>query len=70
MNYVLDVEELLMKQLSGLKHLIEERERSLKDYKIECEECDEITYVASYKEPTFCSMCGRRAEPEEVESSE
>ena len=42
----------------------------LKDYKIECEECDETTYVASYKEPTFCSICGRRAEPEEVESSE
>jgi len=42
----------------------------LKDYKIECEECDEITYVASYKEPKYCPSCGRRAEPEEVESFE
>tara|TARA_B100000965_G_scaffold324800_1_gene286879 strand:- start:1111 stop:1254 length:144 start_codon:yes stop_codon:yes gene_type:complete len=44
-----------------------ERERSLKDYEIECEECDETTYVASYKKPTFCPVCGRRAEAEEVQ---
>ena len=67
MNYVLDVEELLMKQLSGSKHLIKERERSLKDYEIECEECDNISYVASEEKPKYCSLCGRRAEPEEVD---
>ena len=64
---VLVVEELLMKELSGSKHLIKERERSLKDYEIECEECDELSYIASEKEPTFCPICGRRAEAKEVE---
>lgn len=62
-----DAVELLMRQLSGLKHQMRERERSLKDYEIECEECDETTYVASYKKPTFCPVCGRRAEAEEVQ---
>jgi len=42
----------------------------LKDYQIECEECDETSYVAAYKEPTYCPNCGRRAEPEEVEKIE
>ena len=56
-----------MKQLSGLKHLIKERERSLKDYKIECEECDNESYVASLEKPKYCALCGRRAEAEEVE---
>jgi len=38
----------------------------LKDYQIDCEECDETTYVASYVKPKYCPVCGRRAEPEEV----
>jgi|TARA_B100000073_G_scaffold311675_1_gene284910 uncharacterized OB-fold protein len=42
----------------------------LKDYKIECEECDEVTYVAFYKQPKYCPNCGRRAEAEEVEEHE
>ena len=48
-------------------HLIRERERSLKDYEIECEECDELSYIASEKKPAFCPICGRRAEAKEVE---
>jgi len=56
-----------MKLQSGSKHLMKERERSLKDYEVECEECDETTYVASYEKPIFCPMCGRRVEAEEVE---
>lgn len=47
-----------------------ERERFLKDYQIECEECDETSYVASEKEPRYCPMCGRRAEAYEVEKYE
>ena len=67
MTHAQDVEELLMKQLSGSKHPIKERERSLKDYEIECEECDNVSYVASEEKPIFCSICGRRAEAKEVE---
>ena len=67
MTHAQDVEELLMKQLSSSKHLTKERERSLKDYEIECEECDNVSYVASEEKPIFCSICGRRAEAEEVE---
>ena len=69
MKYVLDVEELLRKQLSGSKHLIKEREKSLKDYQIECEECYETSFVAAQEEPLYCPMCGRRVEPEEVDKS-
>jgi len=39
----------------------------LKDYEIECEECDNVSYVASEEKPIFCSICGRRAEAKEVE---
>jgi hypothetical protein len=42
----------------------------LKDYEIECEECDNISYIASEEKPKYCSLCGRRAEPEEVTSAE
>ena len=30
------------------------------EYRIECQECAEITYVSSEDEPAFCPMCGRR----------
>ena len=63
------VVEPLKKLQSGSKHLKQERERSLKDYEIECEECDETTYVASYEKPIFCPICGRRVEAEEVENA-
>ena len=39
----------------------------MKDYQIECEECDEVTYVASYKEPKYCPICNNKIEAEEVE---
>tara|TARA_Y100001972_G_C7417760_1_gene216048 strand:+ start:264 stop:398 length:135 start_codon:yes stop_codon:yes gene_type:complete len=40
----------------------------LKDYQIDCEECDETSYVAAYQKPVYCPICGRRAEAEEVQS--
>jgi len=42
----------------------------LKYYQIDCEECDETTYVGSYKEPIFCPVCGEKIEAEEVQSME
>tara|TARA_B100000424_G_scaffold45531_1_gene31353 strand:+ start:270 stop:434 length:165 start_codon:yes stop_codon:yes gene_type:complete len=52
--------------------MLREKEGSkfLKDYQIECEECDETSYVAAYQEPVFCPICGRRAEAEEVQPME
>ena len=47
-----------------------ERKKSLEDYQIECEECDETSYVASEQKPQFCPMCGRRASAEEVFNTE
>jgi len=55
---------------NGQLHLKRERSRFLKDYQIECEECDETSFVAAYKEPTYCPNCGRRVEVEKIESSE
>jgi len=34
------------------------------EFIVECEECESVTYVLSYDEPKFCSICGRRAEVE------
>ena len=34
------------------------------DYVVECEECEETSYVAAYQTPKFCPVCGRRAEIE------
>tara|TARA_B100000900_G_scaffold296768_1_gene255340 strand:- start:915 stop:1046 length:132 start_codon:yes stop_codon:yes gene_type:complete len=39
----------------------------LKDYQIECEECDEVSYVASYKEPKYCPICNNKIEAKEVD---
>jgi rubrerythrin len=30
-------------------------------------ECDELSYIASEIPPSFCPICGRRAEAQEVE---
>ena len=29
-------------------------------YRIECQECAEVSYVTSGAEPEFCPSCGRR----------
>jgi rRNA maturation endonuclease Nob1 len=34
------------------------------DYRIECEECEEVSYITIDAEPTFCPHCGRRADAE------
>jgi rRNA maturation endonuclease Nob1 len=42
----------------------------MKEYRIECEECDNVTTVLSQytvDEPEFCPMCGRRQDVEEIE---
>ena len=53
---------------NGQQHLKKERKKFLKDYQIDCEECYETSFVASYKKPVYCPICGRRAEAEEVQS--
>ena len=53
---------------NGQQHPGKERKKFLKDYQIDCEECYETSFVASYKEPLYCPICGRRAEAEEVQS--
>jgi predicted nucleic acid-binding Zn ribbon protein len=45
----------------------------MKAYKIECEECDNVTSVLSEyteDEPAFCPMCGRRQDATEIEDAE
>lgn len=37
----------------------------MKEYRIECEECDSESIVLSYDEPEFCPICGRRTDVEE-----
>ena len=61
------MEEPLRKLLSGLVQREKEGSKYLKDYQIECEECDEVSYVASYKEPKYCPICNSKIEAEEVE---
>ena len=61
------MEELLKKLLSGQVQREKEGSKYLKDYQIECEECDEVSYVASYKEPKYCPICNSKIEAEEVE---
>ena len=53
---------------NGQQHLKKERKKFLKDYQIDCEECYETSFVASYKKPVYCPIWGRRAEAEEVQS--
>ncbi len=61
------MEEPLRKLLSGPVQREKEGSKYLKDYQIECEECDEVSYVASYKEPKYCPICNNKIEAEEVE---
>lgn len=34
------------------------------DFRIECEECEAVTYITSQDAPEFCPMCGRRSAAE------
>jgi len=61
------VEGPLKKLLSGQAQREKEGSKYLKDYQIECEECDEVSYVASYKEPKYCPICNSKIDAEEVE---
>jgi rRNA maturation endonuclease Nob1 len=31
------------------------------EFRIECEECEEVTHIIANDSPEFCPMCGRRA---------
>ena len=31
------------------------------DHRIECEECENTSFVGSFEEPMYCPICGRRA---------
>ena len=33
----------------------------MKEYIVECEECESVTFVNSYDKIAFCPTCGRRA---------
>ena len=37
---------------------------------IECEECDNVSYVKSYNEVCFCHICGMMTEPERQDDIE
>ncbi len=62
------MEDQHKKLQNGLLRPKKERSKYLKDYQIDCEECEETSYVAAYDKPKFCPLCGRRAEPEEVDN--
>lgn len=34
------------------------------EFKIECEECEDTTFVSANDSPEFCPMCGRRVNAE------
>ena len=36
------------------------------EFKIECRECGELTYVQAESLPEYCPMCGRRTEAESI----
>lgn len=45
----------------------------MREYRVECEECDNVsTILTQYTvdEPSFCPMCGRRQDIEEVEDED
>jgi Zn finger protein HypA/HybF involved in hydrogenase expression len=40
------------------------------EFKIECHECGELTYVQAESLPEYCPMCGRRTEAESIMQDE
>lgn len=36
----------------------------MKEYRVDCEECESSTEVFAYSKPEFCPICGRRADVE------
>jgi len=34
------------------------------EFRIECEECEEVTHIIANDSPEFCPMCGRRSHAE------
>ena len=40
------------------------------EFKIQCHECNELTYVQAESLPEYCPMCGRRAEAESIKHDE
>lgn len=36
----------------------------MKQFRIECEECESVAEVFTYDNPEFCPCCGRRADIE------
>lgn len=36
----------------------------MKEFIVECEECESVNFVHSYEKIRFCPACGRRAEVE------
>ena len=38
----------------------------MKEYRIDCEECENTSLVTAYEKPTYCPICGRRADPEKL----
>ena len=40
------------------------------EFKIQCYECNELTYVQAESLPEYCPMCGRRAEAASIMQDE
>lgn len=64
-----------MRFVNGLLQPTSVSKKSLKglvmiDYRIECEECDNTSYAATFEKPYYCPCCGRRAEIELVDEAE
>lgn len=38
----------------------------MKEYTVECEECENTSIVGAYENVKFCPICGRRAEVEQT----
>lgn len=42
----------------------------MREWKIECEECDNESVIIGYVEPEFCPVCGRRADVQDLEDGD
>ena len=40
------------------------------EWTIDCEECDNTSYVQSYCEVRFCPLCGSKVEPDRYDDEE